>query len=110
MKNLIVKEGNRTGLLILGDHKTYHGKIIWDDSKDGPIPDEFKGKERYLKLLNGKLVEDPAAKVVSDNENQAAASMKSARDATLLNFKNFNGSDAGSGDILLKLLEHLDLK
>ena len=118
MKNLIVKEGNRTGLLKLPDNKTYHGEIIWDDSKDGPIPEEFKGKERYLKstltLVDEKpvrvLSEDSAAKVISDNENQDEASRKASRDAKLLEFKDFDGSNAMSGAVLEKLLVHLGLK
>ena len=110
MKNLIVKEGDRTGLLTLKDTAKYSGEIIWDDSKEGPIPANVKGKERFLKLSQGKLVVDTAAKAIFDADLQDKSDKKAVKDSRLTDFKNFNGSDAGSGAMLLKLLEHLNLK
>ena len=111
MKRYIVREQNGfTGLLELRDDQSYHGAIIWDESKDGPIPENIKGKERFLKLSQGKLVVDTPAKEIFDADLQDKSDKKAVKDSRLTNFKNFNGNDAGAGAMLLKLLEHFDLK
>ena len=110
MKKIIVKEGDRSGLITLKDHETYHGETIWDDSIDGPIPAKYLGKERYLKRQNNTLVEDAAAKIISDKESADNLSISAVKSNLLAEIKIYDGNDVGSGAILLKVMEYLSLR
>ena len=110
MKKYIVSEHNGlTGLLELRDDQSYHGDIIWDESKDGPIPKEFKGKERYLKRQGKDLVEDTAVKIISDKKDIEKTNAVLDNNAKKIKLANYDGNDAGAGAVLLDLLKILGL-
>jgi len=109
MKRLIVQEGSYTGLIHLKPDEIYHGTVLWDDSKDGPIPSSATGKEKYLKLQNGSLVEDSVAKSGYDVAELAKTNAASAKKAKKDSLAAYDGSDVGAGAALLDLLKALGL-
>jgi len=112
-KRLIVEENGRSGLIEIEPHETFHGNIIWDESKDGPITEGMLDKTRWLKRddsgANSALVEDSALKTQVLSEDQSKEQKITDKNNLMQSLKDFDGKDAGSGAILLKLLKHLNL-
>ena len=123
MKKIIVSDpevGNRI-IEVSEFGGKYHdlSKVIWDERLDGKIPKIIVGRERWAKRdisnpKNPNLIEDLSLKTLVQNDDStkaaAIATVKTNKEDRISDFSRYNGDDLGSGAMLLKLLEHLDLK
>jgi hypothetical protein len=76
---LINNLDNVQGFLYLDSTQTYCGDLsIWDESKQGVIPDAIAAELGSLILSNGQLVSDPTRKSLNDAGVAARAAAAAA--------------------------------
>ena len=86
---LLVENNGIQGVIFVPAGTVYCGDdVVWDDRKNGPLPENVASDLGGWKVLDGALVRDSAKKTSHDQAKAAKDAAKSAQDSAKADRKN----------------------
>lgn len=110
MNRVIINDNGEQRLVVLGPGGKVNepDKIVWDESKDGPLPSDVKVKVGGFKRQNNELIYDDASFQAQKNAKESARLERENKlnniKAIQAKLKNKNASLQELNDICLYLL------